>query len=80
LKYLVLLLIVLLGLWWIRQQRSGTNAPFKNKPQGAHTMLPCAQCGVHIPESEAVLGKSSPSGAPTVYCSPQHRRLHEGNV
>jgi uncharacterized protein len=69
-KYLVLLLIVLGGIWWIRQQRK-PQAP-SQPPAGPQTMLPCAHCGLHIPDSEAVTGKQG------LYCSDAHRQSHEG--
>lgn len=37
----------------------------------AELMVPCAHCGVYIPQSEAVL---SASGA--VFCDEEHRRRH----
>jgi uncharacterized protein len=71
-KYLLLLLIVLAGIWWIRQQRK----PDHNKPSQTstttQTMLPCAHCGTHVPEHDAIQGKHG------VYCSESHRQHHEG--
>jgi uncharacterized protein len=69
-KYLVILLIVLGGIWWIRQQRK-PNKPAP-PPSGTQTMLPCAHCGTHVPEDEALPGKQG------VYCSEAHRHTHEG--
>ena len=69
-KYLVLLLIVLGGIWWIRQQRKPDQpAP---PPSGTQSMLPCAHCGTHVPEGDAVKGKQG------MYCSQAHRQTHEG--
>jgi uncharacterized protein len=73
-KYLVLLLIVFAGIWWIRQKRqphrdSTQKNASKNQPI---VMLPCAHCGTHVPETEALRGKEG------VYCSESHRRSHEG--
>lgn len=69
-KYLVLLLIVLGGIWWIRQQRKPEQPPSK-KP-GTQVMVPCAHCGTHVPEDDAI------RGAHGLYCSAAHRDSHEG--
>jgi uncharacterized protein len=73
-KYLVLLLIVFAGIWWIRQQRQPRDdAHIKPKADTApQTMLPCAHCGTHVPERDAVQGQQG------VYCSEQHRQHKEG--
>jgi uncharacterized protein len=73
-KYLVLLLVVWAGVWWIRQQRLNSMAqdatqPNPNTPQ---TMLPCKHCGIHVPEGDAVHGVSGS------YCSASHRQAAEG--
>ena len=69
-KYLVLLLIVVGGIWWIRQQRR--QPPTSRKSTGPQTMVPCAHCGTHVPESDAIRGSQG------VYCSVSHRDAHEG--
>ncbi len=81
-KYLVLLLVVVGGIWWIRQQRPASmqanNAETNAKPNGPatalppQTMLPCQHCATHVPESDAVRGRLGP------YCSSAHRQLAEG--
>jgi uncharacterized protein len=75
-KYVIWVAIIFAGLWWIRQQRSGANSPSK-KNKGSNVMLPCAHCGLHIPESEAVLGPAKSNGAQTPYCSQQHLQQHQ---
>jgi uncharacterized protein len=69
-KYLVLLLIVLAGIWWIRQQRK-PDQPSSLK-SGTQVMVPCAHCGTHVPEDDAI------RGARGLYCSAAHRDSHEG--
>jgi uncharacterized protein len=69
-KYLVLLLIVLGGIWWIRQQRKPDQT--FNKKSGTQVMVPCAHCGTHVPEDDAI------RGARGLYCSAAHRDSHEG--
>lgn len=71
-KYLILLVIVLGGIWWIRQQRPQSKGTKPGKPSGPQTMVTCAQCGVHLPENDAVHG---PYG---VYCSQAHRQQAQG--
>jgi len=78
-KYVIWVTIIFAGLWWIRQQRSGSNSPSK-KNKGSNVMLPCAHCGLHIPENEAVLGPAKSNGTQTAYCSPQHLQQHEGRA
>ena len=69
-KYLVLLLIVLAGVWWLRQQRKPDQP--SNKPSGPQVMVPCAHCGTHVPEDDAIRGSRG------IYCSAAHRDSHEG--
>jgi uncharacterized protein len=69
-KYLVLLLIVLGGIWWIRQQRKPDQT--SHKPSGPQVMVPCAHCGTHVPKDDAI------RGARGLYCSVAHRDSHEG--
>jgi uncharacterized protein len=69
-KYLVLLLLVLAGVWWIRQQRKPDLPP--SEKSGPQVMVPCTHCGTHVPENDAV------RGARGLYCSAAHRDSHEG--
>ena len=69
-KYLVLLLIVLAGIWWIRQQRKPDQP--SSKKSGPQVMVPCAHCGTHVPEDDAIRGTQG------MYCSKAHRDSHEG--
>jgi uncharacterized protein len=71
-KYLVLLLIVVAGIWWIRQQRKPNHRPPHDPHTGPQTMVPCAHCGTHVPEGDAIHGRHG------VYCSEQHRQRQEG--
>jgi len=69
-KYLVLLLIVLAGIWWIRQQRKPDQP--SSKKSGPQVMVPCAHCGTHVPEDDAIRGSHG------LYCNADHRDSHEG--
>lgn len=78
-KYAVVILVVLLGVWLWRKNRSEDSDDVPAKPQrkeGAgnstpQIMVSCAVCGVHLPQSDAVLGKS------LHYCSLAHRKQRE---
>ena len=71
-KYLVLLLIVMGGIWWIRQQRpSHVQRAQATTPE---PMVACAHCGAHTPQKDTVVGRLG------AYCSPAHRQAHEGQT
>lgn len=70
-KYLVMLLIVMVGIWWIRQQRRPHRPP-SDSISGPQTMVACTHCGVHVPEADVVQGQQG------AYCSEAHRQRHEG--
>ena len=47
--------------------------PSQSAPSAVPRMLPCAYCGVHVPEDEAV------TRAGRAYCSTEHLALEERN-
>jgi uncharacterized protein len=57
LKYLLLLLLVLYGLWrWREGQVARRSAPkHADQPQTIE-MVACAHCGVHLPVAQALAG------------------------
>jgi len=71
-KYLILLGVVFGVIWWIKLSRPAST---DNKSSGQDTrpqnMLRCAQCGLHLPDNEAVMSRN------TAYCSEAHRALAE---
>lgn len=68
-KYLVLVLVIAVVLWWARSRsRTVTRKP-QATPPALQAMVPCAHCGVHLPFAEAVPGVLG------VYCSDEHRRV-----
>jgi uncharacterized protein len=85
LKYLVVILVVLLGVWLWRKNRTDTRdeqqeaarkpprtktgQPSQAQPQ---IMLSCAVCGVHLPKEDARMGKRGS------YCSAAHQQQREG--
>lgn len=71
------LLAVAIGviLWWKHSQRGRREAekspPPAAPPSGPEAMLRCAQCGVHLPASQALPGRGG------VFCSGAHREQFE---
>lgn len=78
-KYLLVLLVVVVAIWIWRNNRrvnpverqAGTKPPVRPQPLPPTVMVACAHCGAHLPEADAVAGTRG------VYCSADHRRLHE---
>jgi uncharacterized protein len=79
-KYLIWLVIVFAVIWWIRQQRqtpsdgSSHKSAQKTSPKDgeALVMVPCAHCGAHMPQADALQGQHG------LYCSEAHRQRQEG--
>jgi uncharacterized protein len=69
-KYLIWLLVILLGLWvWRRAGQARRPRPPATPPaeKAPDAMCSCAHCGVHLPLNEAVRGERG------LYCSTGHR-------
>lgn len=80
-KWLLVLLVILAGIWWLRQTGRGRRLPGSSHPRpptpsannaSTRPMTQCLQCGLHLPREDAVQGQLGD------YCSPAHRQLHEG--
>ncbi len=76
-KYVLLLAVVALALWWFK--RRGAEPPRKAPPAPPKptartpaaeplTMVACTHCGVHLPQADALMDAS---GRP--YCGEAHR-------
>lgn len=70
-KYLLILLAVLVGVWLWRSGRATPTTPKsgsgKTPPPTAQDMVACAACGVHLPNTDAVRGRRG------WYCGEPHR-------
>jgi uncharacterized protein len=74
---LLVFLLILLGIYLIRRAvlrppgpspRAGE--PVRPDAVSAERMIECAQCGLHVPESEAVTGEG------LSFCCEAHRQAH----
>jgi len=75
-KFLLFLAIALLVVWlWRSGRRSdspsdqATSTP--PTPPGPQEMVRCAHCGVHLPHSDALVGRIG------LYCSKEHQQQAE---
>lgn len=82
-RNLLLFLLFLAGIYYFRRAfnkpgggggmgQADAEAPRQSNPPPAaeiEQMVPCAHCGLHVPESESV------KAGGRVYCSEAHRRL-----
>ena len=73
-KFLIVLLVVLGGVWLWKRGRDGRlrDKPPAARPTQALPMVRCARCGTHVPGHEAVAGRRGS------YCTSAHRRESEG--
>jgi uncharacterized protein len=70
-KTLLLLALVFGVLWLVKGgRRGGADAASRqpSRPPAPQAMLACAHCGVHLPQSDALM---DPAGRP--FCSDAHR-------
>ena len=77
-KYLIVLAVVLVGIWFWRNNR---RAELRDKPAARPRapglpepteIVACSVCEVHLPRTDALIGGQG------VYCSDAHRRQAEG--
>ncbi len=76
-KYLLLIALALLALWWWRSLAGrGTERSQAPKqppaPPPPQDMIACRHCGVHLPGADAIAGGKGS------YCSAAHRQAAEG--
>lgn len=71
-KFLILIAVVVGVLWLMRSLRKPSIPPTQKPAQPQHEeMVTCAQCGVHLPRSEALPGRGG------VFCGEAHRNAYE---
>jgi uncharacterized protein len=71
-KFLVLIAVIAGVLWVMRSLRKPQLPPTPKPPQPQNEeMVACAQCGVHLPRSEALPGRGG------VFCGEAHRSAFE---
>ncbi|MBX3643396.1 MAG: hypothetical protein KF720_10040 [Rubrivivax sp.] len=73
-KYLIVIVVVMVGVWLLIRSRRTAPPPRAQKgvdrekgAAGPQAMVNCRHCGVHLPLSEALVGKDG------MFCSEQHR-------
>jgi uncharacterized protein len=77
-KYLIVLVVVLVGIWLWRNNRrtelrdkKPSQPPNVSGPKQATEVVACAVCAVHLPRPDALPGRRG------LYCSEAHRRQDE---
>jgi uncharacterized protein len=69
-KLLVLVLVVLVAYAFVKALAVKSRAPgARPRPHAGERMVPCSQCGINLPESEAL------ADGGRYFCSDEHRRL-----
>lgn len=68
-KYLIWLVVIVLAIWAYRRSRRPAQPPASPGTASAapSNMVSCAQCGLHLPQEEAVAGERG------LYCTTEHR-------
>lgn len=76
-KYLLVLLVVSIGIWFWRKGRE-EELRSRPPPRGRRNtrapdeMVRCAHCGLHFPAADAIPGSTG-----RIYCSAAHRKAVE---
>lgn len=77
-KYLIVFVVVLVGVWFWRNNRRAELHEKKpsqprpvSGPKQATEVVACAVCAIHLPRPDALPGKHG------MYCSDAHRRQGE---
>lgn len=81
-KYLLVLVVIFVGIWMWRnnrlneqmsKQRKESPPTRGNKEQ--QTMVSCAHCGLHLPQTEALAAPGADAMHQVWFCSAEHRQL-----
>ena len=72
-KYLLLALLAYVAWRWYVAQKPGDEPAVQAPPPAAgnEKMVSCAQCGIHLPQSEAIVGPDE-----LHFCSNEHQQEH----
>lgn len=74
-KFLIFLVLVGALLWLLKGTRRRVEPPPAARPPQApaspQSMVQCAQCGMHLPQGEALPGRGG------VFCGEPHRSAYE---
>lgn len=75
-KYLLVLVVILVGFWaWRSQRQAEIGQQPRRKatsgPKGPARMVACRHCGTHVPDGEQVRGQLGD------YCCADHRQQAE---
>lgn len=73
-KFLLLLLVVLVGVWLVMRPRKPvppTSSPAPMPAASPQEMVRCTHCGVYLPRVHALPGQGG------VFCDAAHRAAHE---
>jgi len=65
-KYFILLVVIAGVIWWLRTKRNNSDKTqdASRQSQNPQTMVRCAHCDLHLPQSDAVdMGNSYPGMA-----------------
>ncbi len=68
-----LLWAALLGALWWAWRRTGQRRIHPTESAREESIVACARCGVHIPQSEALVGTNG-----AYFCCSAHREGHDG--
>ena len=72
-RFILLLVLVVVGFWVVRRALHSVNKPeIPAKPPVQGDLVSCARCGMHLPRTEA----REAGGA--LFCSDEHARLGSG--
>ncbi len=75
----VLLAIAIVVLVWLLRRALGARRPRPGEGAGKAAPVPelvaCAQCGVHLPRSEALAVDDEGASAGRYFCTEEHARL-----
>lgn len=71
-RFLFILLVIFLIYLVLKKYSSNLRRPTNQaRPPAAENMVRCAQCGVNVPQSEAIFSRGQH------YCSDEHRKQHQ---